>query len=290
LYAKLHKVFRSGGGNMLISCGYDILLNLYADSTVLMALHIHPSREKDIVDKEEFFIEPSFSVDAYKDIYGNRCNRVHCPTGTLRIRSSVLVRDSGELDPYAPEAKQEDISKLPFEYLPFLLSSRYCEVDSELASFAWANFGSIPAGWARVEAISNFCHNHIQFNYQNARSNRTALDAFHEKTGVCRDFTHLAVTLCRAMSIPARYVTGYLGDIGVPPAPYPMDFSAWMEVYLDGEWYPFDPRNKERRIGRIKIAHGRDASDVAITTVFGCHDLVHFNIHTDEVSPVSSER
>lgn len=275
---------------MLISCGYDILLNLYADSTVLMALHIHPSREKDLINKEEFVVEPSIYVEAYRDIFGNRCNRVHCPAGPLRLRSSALVQDSGELDPYVPEAKQAEISTLPVEYLPFLLSSRYCEVDSELANFAWANFGSVPSGWARVEAIVNFCHSHIKFDYQNARANRTALDAFHEKTGVCRDFTHLAVTLCRTMGMPARYVTGYLGDIGVPLAPYPMDFSAWMEVYLDGQWYTFDPRNKDRRIGRIVIAYGRDASDVAITTVFGCHDLIHFNIHTDEVSPIAAGR
>lgn len=275
---------------MLISCGYDISLNLYANSTVLFALQIHPSREKDFVEKEEFFIEPEIPVDSYLDLFGNRCKRVFCPAGPLRVRSTAIIRDSGELDPYLPNAMQEDVSKIPPELIPFLLPSRYCEVDSELAAFAWSNFGSVPAGWARVEAISNFCHDHIKFDYQKARHNRTALEAFHERTGVCRDFTHLAITLCRAMNIPARYVTGYLGDIGVPPAPYPMDFSAWMEVYLDGRWVTFDPRNKERRIGRIMIANGRDASDVAITTVFGCHDLIHFNVHTDEISALVLEK
>lgn len=252
-----------------------------------MTLHIHPSRVKDLVEKEEFFIEPEIPVETYLDLFGNRCNRVFCPAGPLRVRSTAIIQDSGELDPYVPDAVQEDVSKLPTELISFLLSSRYCEVDSELAGFAWTTFGSIPGGWARVEAISNFCHNHITFDYQKARANRTALEAFHEKSGVCRDFTHLAITLCRAMNIPARYVTGYLGDIGVPAAPFPMDFSAWMEVYLSGQWYTFDPRNKDRRIGRIVIGHGRDASDVAITTVFGCHDLIHFNVHTDEVSGIA---
>lgn len=275
---------------MLISCGYDITLNLYSSTTVLMLLNIHPSRTMDIVEKEEISIDPNAHLESYYDLFGNHCNRVFCPEGHLRIKSTSLVRDSGELDPYAPEAKQEDVSRLPTELLPFLLSSRYCEVDSELSAFAWKNFADIPAGWARVEAISNYCHGHLKFDYQMARSNRTALDAFYEKTGVCRDYTHLAITLCRAMNIPARYVTGYLGDIGVPPAPYPMDFSAWMEVYLDGRWYAFDPRNKERRIGRIMIGYGRDASDVAITTVFGCHDLINFQVHTDEVSVVGAEK
>ena len=178
---------------------------------------------------------------------------------------------------------QEEIFRLPSENLVYLLPSRYCEVDSELSDFAWANFAAAPAGWARVQRICDFVHGHIQFDYMKARSNRTALEAFRERVGVCRDFTHLAIALCRCMNVPARYVTGYLGDIGIPPAPYPMDFSAWMEVYLGGRWYAFDPRHNRRRIGRIVIARGRDASDVALTTVFGKQQLAEFLVITEEV-------
>jgi len=187
------------------------------------------------------------------------------------------------LDVFAPRAPQEEIFRLPSDTLVYLLPSRYCETDSELANFAWANFSATPPGWARVQRICDFVHGHIQFDYMKARANRTALEAFRERVGVCRDFTHLAITLCRCMNMPARYVTGYLGDIGIPPAP-PMDFSAWMEVYLGGRWFAFDPRNNCRRIGRIVIARGRDASDVALTSVFGNHTLAEFFVVTEEVS------
>lgn len=274
---------------MLISFGYDICLDLYAPSTVLMALRVRPAEDKNLVEKENFSIEPNLPFETYHDFFGNRCNRVFSPAGPLTIRNTAIIRNSGEPDLYAPDAKQEEISDLPLDVMQFLLSSRYCEVDSELGSVAFNEFGSVPPGWKRVQAISDFCHEHIKFDYQNARCNRTALETYREKTGVCRDFTHLAITFCRAMNIPARYVTGYLGDIGVPPAPHPMDFSAWMEVFLGGRWYAFDPRNNRRRIGRIVIAHGRDASDVAITTVFGDHDLIRFNVHTEEIPAIKNK-
>ena len=186
------------------------------------------------------------------------------------------------MDAYEPSAAPNEVSNLPRKLLVYLLPSRYCEVDSELADFAWAHFSTTPPGWLRVQAICDFVHGHIRFDYQKARATRTALDAFGERVGVCRDFTHLAVTLCRCMNIPARYVTGYLGDIGVSPVPDPMDFSAWMEVYLGGRWFTFDPRHNRRRVGRIVIARGRDASDVAITTVFGSHTLAKFLVKTEE--------
>lgn len=269
---------------MLISIGYDISLWIPRETTALYMLRVHPSRKHDLVNGEEFSVESNLPVEDFIDCFGNHCNRIHCPAGVLRLQGSGLIRDSGEPDIQALHAPQDDVNDIPHEFLPFLMSSRYCEVDSELGYFAWDNFQKFPGGWARVEAICNFVHDYVTFDYLKARANRSALDTFRERVGVCRDFTHLAITLCRCMNIPARYVTGYLGDIGVPREPYPMDFSAWLEVYLGGKWYAFDPRNKIPRIGRVVIGYGRDACDVAIATVFGGQTLQKFVVRTEEVS------
>ncbi len=165
----------------------------------------------------------------------------------------------------------------------YLLGSRYCDTDL-LSDTAWQLFGGTPPGWARVQAICDHVHERLKFGYEYARPTRTAWDGFHEQLGVCRDFAHLAITLCRCMNIPARYCTGYLGDIGVPPDDTPMDFSAWFEVYLGGAWYTFDARHNAPRIGRILMARGRDATDVALTTTFGRCTLTGFTVHTYEVS------
>jgi len=268
---------------MLISFGFDISLRVAVDTTILYYLKVHPSHDSGQLCPEDFHIEPKTESEEFLDSFGNRCGRIHVPAGVVRFTDSGLYRDSGELDPYEPQTVQHEVYELPRETLQFLLPSRYCEADSELAGFAWDTFSKVPMGWGRVQEIVDFVHNHIQFDYLKARATRTAVDGYRERVGVCRDFTHLAITLCRCMNIPARYVTGYLGDIGIPPVPLPMDFSAWMEVYLGGKWYTFDPRHNERRIGRIVIARGRDASDVAITTVFGNHTLEKFHVFTDEV-------
>jgi transglutaminase-like putative cysteine protease len=268
---------------MLISFGYDISLRLEVETALLFCLRVHPSRRRDIVPGETFRIEPQGPFEQYVDGFGNICGRVRCRPGIVRLVNQGVIRDSGDLDAYEPRATQDEVSTLPHQTLVYLLPSRYCEVDSELADFVWTTFSATSPGWMRVQTICDFVHGHIQFDYHKARATRTALDAFQERVGVCRDFTHLAVTLCRCMNIPARYVTGYLGDIGIPPAPDPMDFSAWMEVYLGGRWFAFDPRHNRRRIGRIVIARGRDASDVAITTVFGSHTLAQFLVNTEEV-------
>ena len=222
--------------------------------------------------------------EEYIDSFGNHCGRVNVPVGTstVRLTNDALIRDSGEPDQVDPAARQHDPTELPFSTLQFLLPSRYCEVDSELLTFAWNQFGGTPPGWPRVRAICDFVHQHLKFNYKTARPTRTALDAYREKEGVCRDFTHLAVTLCRCMNIPARYTTGYLGDIGVPVSG-PMDFSAWFEVFLGDRWYTFDVRHNQRRIGRIVMARGRDAGDVPITMAFGANSLWRFDVVTDEV-------
>jgi transglutaminase-like putative cysteine protease len=273
---------------MLIKIGYDIALNLPFPTAVVFVLRVHPTRAGDLLKPEDFRTDPDLPVEEYFDRYGNHCGRVNPPAGIIRFLNSAVIRDSGEPDTFAPGAAQLDVQQMPVETLDFVLPSRYCEVDSELLEFAWQTFGSTPLGWDRVQAVCDFVHNHLRFDYLQARATRTALDAFRERVGVCRDFTHLAITFCRCMNIPARYVTGYLGDIGVPPVPDPMDFSAWFEVYLGERWYTFDARHNRRRIGRITIGRGRDAGDVPITMVFGQHTLANFRVVTEEAGPGGS--
>lgn len=270
---------------MLIRIGYDIELALNSPTTLLGALHVHPSRAHDLQAPEAFTVEPALPVTQYRDGFDNLISRIDVPAGvsTLRLASRATVADSGQPDPLPTRARQHALHELPNELFRFLLPSRYCEVDSELMAFAWQRFGHLPEGGARVQAVCDYVHGHIRFDYQQARANRTAVQGWQEGVGVCRDFAHLAVTLCRCLNIPARYVTGYLGDIGVPAVPYPMDFSAWFEVWLDGAWHTFDARHNVPRIGRIVMAHGRDAADVAITTLFGWHELRRFDVVTDDI-------
>ena len=270
---------------MLIKIGYNIALNLPFPTAVVFVLRVHPTRAGDLLRSENFRTEPALPVEEYFDRFGNHCGRVNPPAGVIRFLNNAVIRDSGEPDTFAPVAAQLDVQQMPVETLEFILPSRYCEVDSELLDFAWQTFGNSSPGWSRVQAICDFVHKHLRFDYLQARATRTALDAFRERIGVCRDFTHLAITLCRCMNIPARYVTGYLGDIRVPPVPDPMDFSAWFEVYLGERWYTFDARHNRRRVGRIVIGRGRDAGDVPITMVFGQHSLVDFQVVTEEVGP-----
>ncbi|MGZ5248635.1 MAG: transglutaminase-like domain-containing protein [Caldimonas sp.] len=271
---------------MLIRIGFDIELSLATPMALIYLLHVHPSRRDDLVAPESVHVSGDLQAEEYLDSFGNHCGRVNVPLGMGRVRltNNALIRDSGELDEVDLAARQHDPTELPFSTLQFLLPSRYCEVDSELLGFAWSRFGSVRPGWSRVQAICDFVHQHLRFDYKTARPTRTALDGFREREGVCRDFTHLAITLCRCMNIPARYTTGYLGDIGVEPAPGPMDFSAWFEVFLGDRWYTFDARHNQRRIGRIVMARGRDAGDVPITMCFGPNSLTRFDVITDEVA------
>ena len=269
---------------MLIEIGYDIALRVATPTAILFELRVHPSREADLVAPEAVRVEPNVSVCEYYDLFGNRCGRISVPSGLIRFTNHAVIRDSGELNAIAPEAEYTDVRDLPLHTLPFIQPSRYCDADTELLTLAWNQFGGIQGGWNRVQAICDFVHGSLQFDYLRARSNRTALESLREGTGVCRDFTHLAITLCRCLNIPARYATGYLGDIGVPIDPAPMDFSAWFEAYVGGEWYSFDPRHNTRRIGMIPMAMGRDASDCALTTVFSLHALESFQVVTREVT------
>jgi transglutaminase-like putative cysteine protease len=265
---------------MLIRLSYDIQFDIPAPVAMVALLNVHPSRAGDLLEPDELQTEPSLRVASYTDSFGNRCARFVAPKGQLRLSSSTLILDSGQPDPFNWSAREVAVGDLPNEVLSFLLNSRYCEVD-RFSNIAVELFGGIAPGWGRVQAICNWVHNHVTFNYQQARPTKTALDVFTERVGVCRDFQHLAITFCRALNIPARYATGYLGDIGVPVR-LPMDFSAWFEVYLDDRWWTFDARNNEPRIGRVLMATGRDASDVAMTTSFGQADLKHFFVVTEE--------
>jgi transglutaminase-like putative cysteine protease len=227
-------------------------------------------------------IEPDLRVHRFVDGFGNRCSRIMAPAGRLRIWDDLVVADDGQPDVVAPDARQVPIDELPTEILVFLLGSRYCEVD-RLSDIAWNLFGGVTGGWARVQAVCDWVHHNVSFGYEFARPTKSAFEVYQDRKGVCRDFTHLALTFCRCLNIPARYATGYLGDIGIPPQPFPMDFSGWFEVYLDHRWYTFDARHNTPRIGRVVMARGRDAVDVALTTTFGPHTLSSFRVWTDEV-------
>ena len=273
---------------MKIRVGFEITYEFVARTPMVLMLNVHPSRAADIIKLDQISTTPALPLTRYLDAFGNVCTRLVAPAGQLEIFTEALVADSGLPDVVVPAARQHEISELPHDVLVFLLASRYCETE-RLMTAAWARFGNTPLGWARVQAICDFVQSYVRFGYQHARATRTAADVLVERRGVCRDFAHLAITLCRCMNIPARYCTGYLGDIGVPPEPDPMDFSAWFEVYLGGRWYAFDARHNTPRIGRIVMARGRDAADVAFSTTFGPNVLKRFVVHTDEAAPAHIE-
>jgi len=267
---------------MIIRLGYDIGFDVTGEVPITCVLGVHPSRRGDLLEPDELMVLPSVPVETFQDLFGNRCYRLVAPAGLLRLSNRTSIRDSGALDPREPDAREVPVGELPPEVLRFLLSSRYCEVDL-LAQTASDLFGNLPHGWSRVEAVCAWVHQHVRFGYEFADATRTAMGVFTGRLGVCRDFQHLAITLCRALNIPARYVTGYLGDIGVPIGPDPMDFSAWFEAYLGDRWWTFDARHNRRRIGRVVMGVGLDATDVAITTSFGEARLIEFNVVTEEV-------
>ncbi len=267
---------------MLIRVGFDIVFNLPVPTPMILMLYTHPSRAATIRRPEALTVEPFAPISRYMDVFGNTCGRIVAPAGPVRFRNDAVVEDTGRPDEFDPSARQHAVEELPPEVLRFLLSSRYCESDL-LNDTAWSLFSGTQLGWPRVHAICDWVHSNVKFGYEFARPTKSAADVYRERQGVCRDFTHLAITFCRCMNIPARYATGYLGDIGVPPSASPMDFSAWFEVYLGGRWWTMDARHNERRIGRVLMARGRDAVDAALTTAFGPAPLQQFIVWTDEV-------
>jgi transglutaminase-like putative cysteine protease len=265
-----------------IRAGYDIAFQCYQETPILLMLSVRPERQTDLLTDHDIQLSNSIRSRDYLDVFGNVCTRLVAPPGLLEIRSDFVMADNGLPDEVCPQAEQWLIDRLPDDVLVYLLGSRYCDTE-KLSQLAWQQFGSIVGGWQRVQAICDYVHGQLEFGYRHARSDRTASEGHKEGRGVCRDFAHLAVTLCRCMNVPARYCTGYLGDIGVPRDPAPMDFSAWFEAFLDGRWFTFDARHNHPRIGRIAIARGRDAADVAISTSFGPTQLVRFQVVTEEI-------
>ena len=267
---------------MQFKVGYELVYWFIQPTPIILVVNIHDSRASDIIVTDRMTVDPSIHVYGYRDIFGNQCHRLLAPVGRLRLTADAVVNDDGLPDLPLPASLQDSVEDLPDETLLFLLGSRYCDTDL-LSEMAWQLFGGTLPGYARVQAICDYVHNHITFNYQNARSTRSAAEAFREGSGVCRDYAHLAIAFCRCMNIPARYCTGYLSDLGTP-LPYPPgDFAAWFEAWIGGHWHMFDPRNNVPRVGRILMARGRDASDVAIATTFGPNNLESFRVWTDEI-------
>ena len=271
---------------MKLRLGFELNYDFPQPTPIILVVNIHDSRSADIIKCDNLVAEPHSPVSRYHDSFGNRCHRFLAPKGQLRLTTDAEISDSGQPDEVGWAAVQDAVQDLPEDTLLFLLGSRYCETDL-LSETAWQLFSGTVPGYARVQAICDFVHRHISFDYQLARATRSANEAFHERVGVCRDFAHLAITFCRCMNIPARYCTGYLSDIGTP-IPYPPgDFAAWFEAWIGGRWYLFDPRNNQPRIGRVLMARGRDASDVAIATTFGPNTLTSFRVWTVELDETS---
>jgi len=268
---------------MRINVGFEMVFDCPQPTPMIFNLNVHFTRVSDLVGRDDLFFDPPVPLDAYRDSFGNWCTRIVAPTGRTRVTANAIVNDTGLPDVIDSAAQQIPVEQLPVDTLVYLLGSRYCDTD-RLSEIAWDLFEHEPTGWGRVQAICDYVHNHVTFGYEHANSTQTALETFTKRTGVCRDFNHLAVAFCRCMNIPARYCTGYLGEIGMPPPYGPMDFAAWFEVFLGGRWYTFDARNNIPRIGRVLIARGRDASDVALSNAFGANTLASFTVWTDEVN------
>lgn len=276
---------------MLLLSEFDIQFHLPFAAPMVTVLHLHPSLSPRLRSGDRLLIEQLVSSDPadnvvvpsteYLDAFGNRCARFIAPSGHLRLSGQSIIDAEPTPDPIYANARQAPVEELPDDTLQFLLPSRYCEVD-RFGPIAQDLFGATTQGWARATAIRDWVHDKVHFNYNAARPTKTAMDVLIERVGVCRDFQHLAITLSRCMNIPARYVTGYIGDIRMPVGG-PGDFSAWYQVFLDGHWIDLDARHNYPRLGRILMATGRDAADVAITTSFGAAHLTYFYVESNEV-------
>jgi transglutaminase-like putative cysteine protease len=272
---------------MFIRFGCALEFECAQATPMILNLNVHYTRASDLVRPDNLIMDPSVPMSVYRDVFGNWRTRTVAPPGKFRVSTDGLIRDAGEPDAIFPYAFEHTVDSLPDDTLPFLLPTRYCETEL-LAPAACSLFGSLTPGWDRVQAVCHFVNEHISFDYQAARATKTAWEAYNERRGVCRDYTHLAITLCRCLNIPARYCTGYLADIGVPTMPFPTDFASWMEVYLAGSWHTFDPRHNERRIGRVLIARGQDAADVAASMTFGPNVLKSLKVWTNEIQQAAA--
>ncbi|MFY7963002.1 MAG: transglutaminase-like domain-containing protein [Elsteraceae bacterium] len=267
---------------MMLRVGYELLYDCPQPTPMILMLHTHYSRAEDIQIADLLVADPPVPIRPYRDGFGNLCSRIVAPVGQISLSTTALIRVSDQPETQPADGRQHNVEDLPDDCLVYLLGSRYCETDL-LSDLAWRLFGQSPPGRARVQAICDFVHDHIAFGYEHARPTKTAAQTYEEGRGVCRDFTHLAVALCRAMNIPARYCTGYISDVGTPQPWGAMDFAAWFEAYIGGSWQLFDPRNNEPRIGRVLMARGRDAADVAISNTFGPNLLLSFKVQCEPV-------
>jgi transglutaminase-like putative cysteine protease len=266
-----------------IRLGCELSYDFPNPTPMIVMLNVHYSRVGDLERPDHLTTFPAVPIGSYRDSFGNWCCRLVAPSGRFVLGTDSIIHDDGKIDPINPYALQHQVQDLPPDTLTFLLGSRYCETD-KLSDEAWRLFSATPLGWPRVQAICDFVHRHVTFGYEHSRPTRTAAETYAEGRGVCRDYAHLAIAFCRCLNIPARYCTGYITDIGLPPPYAAMDFAAWMEVYLGGAWQVFDPRNNAPRIGRILIAHGRDAADVPLTHTFGPNTLASFRVWADEIA------
>ena len=268
---------------MRILVGCEMTYDLAQVTPMIVTLNVHSSRVSDLEWPDHLVTTPAVPIEGYRDLFGNWCNRLVAPSGLFTLGTRTIVRDEGQWDQTDPTAEQSQVQDLPHDTLHFLVGSRYCETD-RLSDKAWELFGGTPLGFARVQAVVDYVHDHLTFGYEYSRSTRTAFEAFEEGRGVCRDYAHLALAFLRCLNIPARYCTGYISDIGLPPPEAPQDFAAWIEAFIGGAWHTFDPRNNDPRIGRILIARGRDAADVPLTVTFGPSTLRSFVVTTEEVT------
>jgi transglutaminase-like putative cysteine protease len=268
---------------MKLNVGCEFHYTFTQETPAMLALNVHYSRASDLIAPDHVSVTPSVPLRAYRDGFGNWCIRLLAPAGKVTFAARAQVNDSGAPDPCRRNAGQVPVQDLPDEAIVFLMPSRFCDSDN-LQDLAWSLFGGTAPGWPRVQAVCDYVHNRIVFGYEFARPTRNASQAYQECQGVCRDYAHLAVAFCRALNIPARYCTGYLGDVGTEPPYPPGDFAAWFEAYLDGEWSTFDPRNNTPRIGRVLVARGRDAADVPMVTTFGPSTLDAFTVWCDEIT------
>ncbi|MDQ6622798.1 MAG: transglutaminase family protein [Verrucomicrobiota bacterium] len=273
---------------MKIHCGYEISYRCPAVTPMVLLLRVRPEREGDLLTPDLMRVEPEIPLRTFRDGFGNIATRLLAPEGELHLHADFTIADHGRPDEETRDLPLHAVDDLPNETLAYLLGSRYCEVEP-LSELAWAKFGATPADGRRVQAIVDYAHARIRFGYEHASPERTAFGAHEDRRGVCRDYAHLAIALCRCMNIPARYVCGYLGDIRVPAAPEAMDFAAWFEAYLAGAWRTFDARHNQPRIGRVPIAIGRDAADAAIATTFGRVDLLRFKVITEELTDLEAD-
>jgi transglutaminase-like putative cysteine protease len=272
---------------MYIRVGCEFRYEATWPTPTVMLVQPHPDYEQQVV-YEDWQFTPDLTLSSFHDVYNNRSQRLLLPTGAQVVRYDALVRVGNSADEVAPEAQQMPIEALPDDVLHYLLPSRFCLSDV-LSNTAWQLFGQTEPGWARVQAVCDWVHSNIRFQYGSSTPLTNAVDIYLQRVGVCRDFTQLAVTFCRALTIPTRYVFGYIPDIGVPAPDAPMDFCAWMEVYLSGRWWTFDPRNNMPRIGRVLIGRGRDALDVAMVTTYGSPLLQQMTVWADEAPGAISE-